>query len=214
MELWEEQTREQDGQRSGEGPGRTEPLEKEAAAGQGKEGQAEQGNDGQADFDTLIRGEYKEAFERRVQKILDGRLRQLRSENEALRERAAGEEAMQLRQLEQLAAQEETIRQVYPEFAWEQEMKDPGFARLIRGGVDGRTAYEVVHRQELLRRAVSYGASAAREQMARTIISGGQRVRENGGQRMSILHTDPKGLTSAELTNIRQRVQRGEKISF
>lgn len=43
---------------------------------------------GQEDFETLIRGRYKEAFDARVQKILEGRLKNLRQENLRLRQTA------------------------------------------------------------------------------------------------------------------------------
>lgn len=42
----------------------------------------------QEDFETLIRGRYKEAFDARVQKILEGRLKNLRQENLRLRQTA------------------------------------------------------------------------------------------------------------------------------
>ena len=44
---------------------------------------------GGEDFETLIRGRYKGEFDARVRRILDGRLRGLRQENERLREMAA-----------------------------------------------------------------------------------------------------------------------------
>ena len=40
------------------------------------------------DFEALIRGRYKEAFDARVQRILDGRLKNLRQENARLRQDA------------------------------------------------------------------------------------------------------------------------------
>lgn len=43
---------------------------------------------GEEDFETLIRGRYKGEFDARVRRILDGRLRGLRQENERLRETA------------------------------------------------------------------------------------------------------------------------------
>ena len=166
------------------------------------------------DFDTLIKGEYKQAFEEKVQKILDGRLRSLRQENERLHQAQEAQEAADVERVAQLAAQAEEIRGVYPEFNWEQEMRDAGFARLIQSGVDGRTAYEVVHRQELLREAVRYGAMAAREQVSKSLQSGGHRVGENGARSVSVLKSDPRGLTPNQLADIRRRVQKGEKIRF
>ena len=40
------------------------------------------------DFEALIRGRYKEAFDARVQRLLDGRLKNLRQENARLRQDA------------------------------------------------------------------------------------------------------------------------------
>ena len=56
---------------------------------------------GGEDFETLIRGRYKGEFDARVRRILDGRLRGLRQENERLREMAAAAETV--RQQEQEA---------------------------------------------------------------------------------------------------------------
>ena len=39
-------------------------------------------------FEQLIRGQYKDAFDRRVQKILGARLKKLRQENETLQQQA------------------------------------------------------------------------------------------------------------------------------
>ena len=167
-----------------------------------------------ADFETLIKGEYKAAFDSRVQKILDGRLKQLRQENEHLRQVGEAREQAELEALDRLAGEAGEIQKTYPDFVWEKEMLDPSFARLVRCGVDGRTAYEVAHRRELLAQAVHYGALTARQQVSRTLSSGGHRVKENGAGSVSVLHNDPKALTPAELAAIRTRVQKGEKISF
>ena len=55
----------------------------------------------QEDFEALIRGRYKEAFDARVRKILDGRLRGMRQENQHLKEqqeyRPAADRVAQLR---------------------------------------------------------------------------------------------------------------------
>lgn len=54
----------------------------------GEESVPDAGEQGAEDFETLIRGRYKEAFDARVQRILDGRLRNLRQENMRLRQDA------------------------------------------------------------------------------------------------------------------------------
>ena len=50
------------------------------------------------DFETLIRGRYKGEFDARVRKILDGRLRGLRQENERLRQEAVRTELLRQRE--------------------------------------------------------------------------------------------------------------------
>lgn len=165
-------------------------------------------------FSALIRGQYKEQFDARVQKILDGRLRGLRQENARLRQEVQARRESQAGAVLRLQAEEGRIRQVYPDFDWRREMASPRFGRLVTAGVDGRTAYEIVHRQELLKAAMGYAAAQARSQMARSIASGGGRAAENRGDSRSVIRSDPRGLTSRELADIRKRVQDGEKIRF
>ena len=55
---------------------------------------------GEQGFETLIRGRYKGEFDARVRRILDGRLRGLRQENERLREMAAAAETARQREQE------------------------------------------------------------------------------------------------------------------
>ena len=162
----------------------------------------------QEDFAALIRGRYKADFDARVQKILDGRLRGLRQENARQRQ----EKARQA--IESMAAQEEQVRQVYPEFRWQREMENPAFGRLVCAGVEPMAAYEVVHREDILRRAMAYSAKRATRQAARSIASVGRRPAENGGRCVGVTGSDPRGLTSRELADIRRRVMEGEKISF
>lgn len=106
----------------------------------------------QEDFAALIRGRYKADFDARVQKILDGRLRGLRQENARLRQEREQRQEQARQALEAMAAQEEQVRQVYPEFRWQREMENPAFGRLVCAGVEPMAAYEVVHREDILRR--------------------------------------------------------------
>ena len=130
----------------------------------------------QDDFAELIRGRYKAQFDARVQKILDGRLRGLRQENARLRQETQAQRQAQAGALLRLQAEEGRIRQVYPDFDWKRELASPRFGRLVTAGVDGQTAYEIVHRQELLQAAMGYAAEKTRSEMARAIASGGSRA--------------------------------------
>lgn len=168
----------------------------------------------QDDFAELIRGRYKAQFDARVQKILDGRLRGLRQENARLRRETEERRQAQAGALLRLQAEEGRIRQVYPDFDWQRELASPQFGKLVTAGVDGQTAYEIVHRQELLKAAMHYAAAQTRSEMARAIASGGSRAAENRGGSRTVTRSDPRSLTSRELAAIRRRVQDGEKIRF
>ena len=189
------------------------PQATPAASETGEASLPDAGGDG-ADFDRLIRGQYKAQFDERVRRILDGRLRALRQENARLRRDREERQKNAVAAVGSLAAQASDIRALYPDFDRQQEMRQPLFGQLIGAGIDGRTAYEVVHRQELMQTAMSYAAARAREQMARSIASGGQRIREGGGKSSCVSRSDPSRLSASELADIRARVKNGEKIRF
>jgi hypothetical protein len=169
---------------------------------------------GEENFETLIRGRYKADFEERVQKILDGRLRGLRRENERLRSAESARQQRADTAFAALESQQEALRQIYPQFNWQQEVQKGEFARLIAAGIDARTAYEVTHREELLRRAMAYAAARSAAQSARTVQSSRRRVSEAGTRSAVVSRADPKSLSSAQLSEIRRRVMDGEKIRF
>ncbi|MEA5144336.1 MAG: hypothetical protein VB023_12310 [Oscillibacter sp.] len=151
-------------------------------------------------FEELIRGRYKKEFDQRVQKILDGRFRKAREEQETLR------------RLEQSAPD---IAAVYPDFDWREELKNETFGHLVAAGADPRSAYEVAHRDKILHRAMRYSADRTREEVARSLAAR-SRVPENGtaAQAAAVLRADPALLTPEERQDIRRRVQNGEKIRF
>lgn len=188
--------------------------EEPAQAGENAGDTAPDAGERQEDFEDLIRGRYKADFDARVQKILDGRLRGLRQENARLRQETQAQRQAQAGALLRLQAEEGRIRQVYPDFDWKRELASPRFGRLVTAGVDGQTAYEIVHRQELLQAAMGYAAEKTRSEMARAIASGGSRAAENRGGSRTVTRSDPRSLTSRELAAIRRRVQDGEKIRF
>ena len=172
----------------------------------------------QEDFEALIRGRYKEAFDARVRKILDGRLRGMRQENQHLKERQEKTDrerrAEAAGRIERLRRQEGELQKVYPDFCWQEEMRREDFGRLILAGVEPRTAYETVHGRELMEKAMHYAAGRTRRQVAGSLASGMSRVAENGGRSIAVTASDPRGLTSEDLADIRRRVLDGEKIRF
>ena len=172
----------------------------------------------QEDFEALIRGRYKEEFDAKVRKILDGRLRGMRQENQRLKEQKEKLEGVRkaeaAERIDRLRRQEGELRRLYPDFDWQREMRSERFGRLILAGVEPRTAYETVHGRELMEKAMHYAAGRTRRQVAGSLASGMSRVAENGGRSIAVTASDPRGLTSEDLADIRRRVLDGEKIRF
>lgn len=148
-------------------------------------------------------------------------IKQMERENEQLKAREQQNIAEQ--QLHQhfndLARQADEAKKLYPNLDLRMEMQNPTFARLTSPGVgvDVRTAYEVVHREELRGAEMQFAAQKSAERMANAIRSGSMRPVENGlqGQQgAGAVKTDPKSLTKADRAEIKRRVQLGEKIIF
>ena len=144
----------------------------------------------------------------------DGRLRGMRQENQQLKEQQLRRKADAARRLRGLQEREGEIRKVYPEFRWQEELRNPQFGRLVMAGVEPTAAYETVHRRELMERAMRYAAGRTRKQVAGSVASGMGRIAENGGRSIAVTASDPRGLTSEDLADIRRRVLDGEKIRF
>lgn len=114
-----------------------------------------------------------------------------------------------------LAQQAEAVKAMYPGFDLRNEMNNPVFARLTAPGVgiDAKTAYEIVHKDEIMQA----NAKMQAEKMSKAIAANGARPAENGlnaGQAQSVVKTDPRTFTKADFDEIRKQVGRGKKIVF
>lgn len=112
--------------------------------------------------------------------------------------------------------QAESAKQVYPSFDFRAEMQNPKFVDLLRSNVDVRTAYEVIHKDDIIAGAMQFTAKTVEQKIANKIIAGGARPAENGNssQGASVSKSDVSTLTAADRAEIARRVARGEKISF
>lgn len=158
------------------------PDEAQTAPGQDIAEQAES----REDFQSLIRGKYREEYLRHAAALL---AEQAEQTNRYLAYR-------------ELQRQAEALRQSYPDFDLNRELEDPVFVRLIRNQVDLAAAYEVVHRRELAE------AEARRERMRK-------HPPENGLSRAAspaILQADPRALSREERKQLRRRAAKGEEI--
>ena len=112
--------------------------------------------------------------------------------------------------------QADEARKVYSGFDLKTEMQNPQFQRLISNGIDVRTAYEVIHKDEIIPAAMQFAAKTVETKLAQSIASGAGRPAENGvgSGSPSITKSDVSQLSKADRQEIIRRVQRGEKIRF
>ena len=138
-----------------------------------------------------------------------GYMETLRRQEEQLRQARAREIMAKLR------LQEREARELYPKLNLEEELKDPRFAELIRCGVDVRSAFEVVHKDQILSASMEYAAREVERMLTNKVLSGGNRPGENGSTfGPAVTRVDPKAMSRKERRDIATRVARGEKISF
>ena len=236
--------------------------------------------DRNAEFEKLIKGDYKDSFDAKVQDIVQKRLKGTKEitdkynaltptletlakkygvdvndvdalnaaiedddsyfEEEALekgitvqqlkeirkmeKENAELKRQMQEQNAQQNAAkqysvwmdQAEKAKAVYPSFDLSAEMQNPRFVDLLRSNVDVRTAYEVLHKDEIIPAAMQFAVQKAEQNLTNKIIANGARPTENGihSQSAAQVKSDVSQLSKADLAEIAKRVARGEKISF
>lgn len=112
--------------------------------------------------------------------------------------------------------QAEAIKSVYPSFNLDAELKNPKFTDLLKNNIDIRTAYEVLHKDEIIPAAMHFTAQKVGQQMTNKIIANGARPVENGinAQSSVVTKSDVSQLSKADIAEINRRVARGEKIRF
>ena len=112
--------------------------------------------------------------------------------------------------------QEQATKQVYPSFNMQAEMQNPAFVNLLRSNVDVKTAYEVIHKDEIIPAAMQFTAKTVESKLAKKIAAQGTRPAENGmsSQGAAVVKSDVSQLSRADRQEIIRRVQRGEKIRF
>ena len=112
--------------------------------------------------------------------------------------------------------QEQDTKSVYPSFDMKAEMQNPKFVDLLRSNIDVRTAYEVLHKDEIIPAAMQFTAKTVESKIAKKIAANGARPAENGmsSQASSLVKSDVSQLTKMDIAEVSRRVARGEKISF
>lgn len=196
-----------------------------------------------AEFESLIKGKYKKAYDAKVQDTLSRRLKQAKqaeaqlsalspllqhlareygvddSDIEGLTAAVTGAKAATGgadRIYDTLLRQSEDTKTLYPAFDMTRELQNPGFRALLQAGVDVRAAYEAMHAQEILSEAMRFTARAVEQRISRKIAAVGVRPDETamGAGAPATVKQDVSKLTKEQLQEVARRVARGERVSF
>jgi len=244
------------------------------AAGE-KAGSAEERN---SRFEELIKGEFKESFDARVQDIIQKRLKgneatvqkynalapvldllagkygvdagdidalsKAIEEDETFYEDEALEKGLTVQQVKEIRKMQrenaalkaqveektrkenadatyaawmqeaENLKQVYPTFDFATEAQNPEFRRLLQSNIPLRTAFEVIHKDEILPAAMQYTAKQVEAKVANNVRAGQKRPAEGAASGRSAVQvkSDPSQFTKADMDEIARRVARGERI--
>jgi len=112
--------------------------------------------------------------------------------------------------------QAEQVKGIYPGFDLATELQSEQFRTLLRSNVPVQTAYEVVHKDEIIPAAMHFTAQKIQEKTLNNVRAGMTRPQEGAmaGQGAVQIKSDVSQLTKADREEIARRVARGEKIRF
>lgn len=110
----------------------------------------------------------------------------------------------------------EQLKQLYPGFDLQAEMRNPVFLRLLGSRVDMQTAFEVIHNREIIPAAMEYAAHRVEQHLAKAMRTAAERPMENGirSQGAVMLGSDVSHMSRQEYDRVCAMVQRGERVSF
>lgn len=166
-----------------------------------------------AEFESLIKGKYKHAYDERVRDTIQRRLKGAKEESRA-------NHAAVKANAEKLCAswlrQEQETRAYYPDFDMAAALQDETFRRLLRGGADVRTAFEVSGKDRILPAAMQFAYTAAERMVAKRMAAAAVRPEENALSAAAAVavRQDVSKLTRSDIADVSRRVARGERVSF
>ena len=233
-----------------------------------------------AEFEQLIKGEYKDLYDARMQKTVQERLKNSKEtvekynslqpileilskkygvdvgdiealnkaieeddsyfEDEALEKGISVEELKRVKRIERENAeltrqiqeqqkqenaakiysawlqQADETKRIYPSFDLDVEMQNKSFVDLLRAHIPVRTAYEVIHKDDIVSGAMQFTAKTVEQKLTNKIASNSSRPSENGlsSQGAALTKSDVSQLDKLDIREVIRRVQRGEKIRF
>ena len=143
-------------------------------------------------------------------------IRKLERDNESLR--AQIEQRNAQAQADQIyngwLQQADEVKGIYPAFDLRSELQNEQFTSLLRSGIDVRTAYEVMHRDEIIPAVMQITARQAEAKVAQSVASNASRPREAGlsGSSTPSVKVDVAHMTKEQRHDLIRRAQLGERI--
>lgn len=160
----------------------------------------------------------EEALEKGVSVEQLKEIKKLEKENAALKkaQQEKDRREFQEKQVAQWMDQAKNAKQMYPNLDFKAEFQNDAFRRLLSAGVDVGTAYQVIHKDEIMPAAMQYTAKAVEQKITNKIIANGARPVENGisSQSATVTKSDVSQLSNADIEEVMRRVANGERISF
>ena len=145
------------------------------------------------------------------------RLVKAESENAAHRRQQEEMERQQKgrQQYEAWTQQAETAKLVYPGLDLAAEIQNPKFVDLLRSNIDVRTAYEVIHKDDIISGAMQAAVRTATDKVSKSVAANAARPSENGsGQGAATVKPDVSKMTNKDIDEFMRRVARGDRVSF
>lgn len=193
--------------------------------------------DPDAEFDRLIRGQFKDQYNARVQDIVRKRLKSQEKtleqykalettlseklgiqakDPQSLAQAFQQQEAGVLQQYDQWMQQAQQARELYPHLEIAQEVKNPRFLALLQSGVEVADAYLITHRDEIIPGVMHYTAKAVEEKLANRILANSARPSEGAmsGRGTTVVADQVSHMSKAQRQDIIRRVRQGEVIRF
>ncbi len=115
-----------------------------------------------------------------------------------------------------LESQARELKQLYPDLNIGSELRDPRFSRMLRCGVDMRSAYQAIHAAQIIPAAMQFAARRVAEQLASSMGSFSGRPAENGlaGGGAVRMGGEVSRMSRQDYDKVCRMVERGERISF
>lgn len=157
----------------------------------------------------------QEAYEKGIDKDTLRTMKRMEHENEQLKRNQAELErqARQEQAYQKLLQEQAEVTQIYPNFNLDVEVLNPQFESLVRNGIDLKTAYEVVHHNEILPQAMKFAADKTMSDVSRAIQSGSRPTELGAGHIDSPAgKVDVSKLSREQRDEINRRVLSGERI--